>query len=233
MPPSSTGTPSSRPSTGSVTSDCSRNPRPDEVLSLFDPEFPYAGAVAAAESIHVHVKVADVDELPHDEIRAQGVTATSCTDGYVKYPFPGGINMIFSSIDISEDDMPGRARRHTDARPQGRRPSERDRRGARTVRRRPRPRRRGGMAARPAGRRRPAGVLLPYGGERQALGVPGGRRGRADPTDRVRVRRARDPRLEDGLRPAPDRPGAPAGRGGEGRAGRLHGLPRARPRATA
>src|SRR5262245_65002259 len=108
----------------------------DEVLSLFDPEFPYAGAVAAAESIHVHVKVADVDELPHDEIRAQGVTATSCTDGYVKYPFPGGINMIFSSIDISEDDMPGRARRHTDARPQGRRPSERDRRGARTVRRR-------------------------------------------------------------------------------------------------
>ena len=77
----------------------------DEVLALFDPDFPYAGAVAAAESIHVHVKVADVDGLPHDEIRTQGVSATSCTDGYVKYPFPGGINMIFSSIDISEDDM--------------------------------------------------------------------------------------------------------------------------------
>jgi alkylhydroperoxidase/carboxymuconolactone decarboxylase family protein len=77
----------------------------DEVLALFDPEFPYADAVAAAESIHVHVKVADVDALPHDEIRAEGVTATSCTDGYIKYPFPGGINMIFSSIDISEDDM--------------------------------------------------------------------------------------------------------------------------------
>ena len=77
----------------------------EEVLALFDPDFPYADAVAAAESIHVHVKVDDVDSLPHDEIRAHGVTATSCTDGYVKYPYPGGINMIFSSIDISEDDM--------------------------------------------------------------------------------------------------------------------------------
>ncbi len=33
------------------------------------------------------------------------MTAASCTDGYVKYPFPAGINMIFSSIDIAEDDM--------------------------------------------------------------------------------------------------------------------------------
>jgi Carboxymuconolactone decarboxylase family len=77
----------------------------DEVLALFDPDFPYADAVAAAASIHVHVKVDDVDALPHDEIRAHGVTATSCTHGYVKYPFPCGINMIFSSIDIAEDDM--------------------------------------------------------------------------------------------------------------------------------
>jgi hypothetical protein len=43
-----------------------------ELLALFDPNFPYAEAVAAAESIHVHVKVTDVDALSHDEIRAQG-----------------------------------------------------------------------------------------------------------------------------------------------------------------
>lgn len=77
----------------------------EEVLGLFDPGFPYAEAVAAAASVHVHVKVSDVDELPHGIILVEGVTATSCTDGYVKYPFPGGINMIFSSIDIAEDDM--------------------------------------------------------------------------------------------------------------------------------
>jgi alkylhydroperoxidase/carboxymuconolactone decarboxylase family protein len=76
-----------------------------EVLALFEPDFPFAEAVAAAESVHVHVKVADVEELPHARILAQGVTATSCAPGYVKYPFPGGINMIFSSIPISEDDL--------------------------------------------------------------------------------------------------------------------------------
>lgn len=77
-----------------------------EVLAMFQPDFPYADAVAAAESIHLHVKVEDVDALPHDDIKAQGTAATSCKDGYIKYPFAGGINMIFSSssLPISEDD---------------------------------------------------------------------------------------------------------------------------------
>jgi alkylhydroperoxidase/carboxymuconolactone decarboxylase family protein len=77
----------------------------DEVMALFDPGFPFADAVRAAASIHCHVKVDDVDRLPHAEILAAGTHAESCTQGYVKYPFPGGINMIFSSIPISEDDM--------------------------------------------------------------------------------------------------------------------------------
>jgi alkylhydroperoxidase/carboxymuconolactone decarboxylase family protein len=76
-----------------------------EVMALFDPRFPYAEAVRAAESIHCHVKVDDVDRLPHADIRAAGTHPESETQGYVKYPFPGGINMIFSSIPISEDDM--------------------------------------------------------------------------------------------------------------------------------
>jgi len=76
-----------------------------EVLAMFAPDFPYAQAIALADSVHAHVKVPDVDALPHDRIRACGVTATSETDGYIKYRFPGGINMIFSPIPISEDDM--------------------------------------------------------------------------------------------------------------------------------
>lgn len=77
----------------------------DEVLALFDADFPFADAVRAAESIHVHVKVDDIGRLPTADIVARGTEATSCTDGYIKYPFPGGINMIFSSIPISEDDL--------------------------------------------------------------------------------------------------------------------------------
>ena len=76
-----------------------------EVMALFDPAFPYADAVRSAESVHCHVKVDDVDRLPHAEIVAAGSKPESCTQGYVKYPFAGGINMIFSSIPISEDDM--------------------------------------------------------------------------------------------------------------------------------
>jgi len=56
----------------------------DEVLALFEPAFPLAEAIRAAESVHVHVKVADVAALPHDDIVARGVSPTSCTEGYVK-----------------------------------------------------------------------------------------------------------------------------------------------------
>lgn len=76
-----------------------------ETMALFEPGFPYSEAVRAAESIHLHIKVEDTAEVPHDLILARGVQATSCTEGYVKYPFPGGINMIFSSIPVSEDDL--------------------------------------------------------------------------------------------------------------------------------
>ncbi|MGH9278462.1 MAG: arsenosugar biosynthesis-associated peroxidase-like protein [Acidimicrobiales bacterium] len=76
-----------------------------EVLAMFDPGFPYADVLSVASSVHCHVKVDDVARLPHDRILAEGTHAESCTEGYVKYPFPGGINVIFSSIPISEDDM--------------------------------------------------------------------------------------------------------------------------------
>jgi hypothetical protein len=76
-----------------------------EVLAMLGPSFPFAEAVAAAASIHLHVKVPDTSALPHDVITAAGSKPTSCTEGYIKYPFPGGISMIFSSIPISEDDL--------------------------------------------------------------------------------------------------------------------------------
>jgi len=77
----------------------------DEVMALFDPTFPLGDALRSAESVHCHVKVDDVDRLPHAKIVAAGTHPESTTKGYVKYPFAGGINMIFSSIPISEDDM--------------------------------------------------------------------------------------------------------------------------------
>lgn len=77
----------------------------EQVLSLFAPDFPFASAITEAASVHVHIKVDDTRDLPHQEIRARGATPHSETDGYIKYAFPGGLNLIFSSINISEDDL--------------------------------------------------------------------------------------------------------------------------------
>lgn len=77
----------------------------EEVEAMLATDFPFADAVTSAESVHVHVKVHDTEQLPHDQIVAAGTRPESTTDGFVKYPFATGVNLIFSSIPISEDDM--------------------------------------------------------------------------------------------------------------------------------
>lgn len=89
----------------------------DEVMAIFSPSFPWAASLPVADSVHVHLRVDDVSHLPHDQIKALGTTPENQKDGYVKYPFAGGINVIISSIDIAEDDwLPGdgRPRPHLD-----------------------------------------------------------------------------------------------------------------------
>ena len=75
-----------------------------EALALFHPGFPFIDQLAMAESIHFHVKVADVDKLPHDDIVLLGARTESQKVGYIKYSFPCGVNMIFSSINVAEED---------------------------------------------------------------------------------------------------------------------------------
>lgn len=75
-----------------------------QVAGLLHDDFPYSSIIDKADSVHLHVKVDDVAELPSEKIQALGVEPVNAADGYVKYPFPGGINLIFSSIPIAEDD---------------------------------------------------------------------------------------------------------------------------------
>ncbi len=77
----------------------------EEALSLLDPSFPFFAAMRVADSLHLHIKVDDVGRLPHERILALGVTPENARPGYIKYPFPGGINMIFSSIPVAEEDQ--------------------------------------------------------------------------------------------------------------------------------
>lgn len=76
-----------------------------QILWLLGDDFPFADVVRAARTVHVHVKVQDVAVLPHQLIRDHGVAPENEAPGYVKYGFPGGINMIFSSIPIAADDL--------------------------------------------------------------------------------------------------------------------------------
>jgi hypothetical protein len=75
-----------------------------EVMHLLGPDFPFFAATRLADSIHLHVKVDDVAALPKGAILALGAREENARDGYVKYAFDGGINMIFSSIPIAEED---------------------------------------------------------------------------------------------------------------------------------
>jgi len=61
--------------------------------------------VRQADSMHVHVKVDAVGDLPHDQLEALGGRIENAKDGYVKYAFASGMNLIFSSIPVSQDDL--------------------------------------------------------------------------------------------------------------------------------
>jgi hypothetical protein len=75
------------------------------VESLFEPCFEFAEAVKLAESIHIHIKVEDTETLPFDDFVQHGGARASGKAGYGKYYFPGGLNLIFSTIPIAQDDL--------------------------------------------------------------------------------------------------------------------------------
>lgn len=74
-----------------------------------DSSFTFYKQLLAADSIHLHIKVADTAALPHDEIMRHGAEAQNAKDGYIKYAFPNGYNFIFSSIPVSEEERAGLA----------------------------------------------------------------------------------------------------------------------------
>jgi len=76
----------------------------DEVLALIGSASPFFAATRLADSVHVHVKVAATDALPRAAIERLGGRAENERPGYVKLAFAGGINVIFSSIPVAEED---------------------------------------------------------------------------------------------------------------------------------
>lgn len=74
-------------------------------LDLFASTFPFADAMGRCESLHIHVKVDDTNDLPADHFIQFGCKLDYAKTGFVKYLFPGGVNLIFSSIVVAQDEL--------------------------------------------------------------------------------------------------------------------------------
>jgi hypothetical protein len=87
-----------------------------DVLALLAPTFPAAAALARAESVHLHVRVDDVEAV-RASLAVLGA-AENEKPGYVKLRAAGGVHLIVSSIEVAEEDrvatLPRRARPHLD-----------------------------------------------------------------------------------------------------------------------
>lgn len=72
---------------------------------LFADPFAFADAMQHCDSLHVHIKVDDTEALPADALVAAGCVLDYAKEGFVKYLFPGGVNLIFSSMVVSQDEL--------------------------------------------------------------------------------------------------------------------------------
>lgn len=72
---------------------------------LFEAGFAFSEQMGQAESIHIHVKVDDTETLPREAIAAAGGEVDHEKEGFVKFRFEGGVNLIFSSIAVSQDEL--------------------------------------------------------------------------------------------------------------------------------
>ena len=88
-----------------------------DVRMTLAPEFAFRAAMTHAESVHLHIRVDDVERTRAALARLVG-TPENEKSGYVKYRSPDGLHVIVWSIDVAEDDrissLRRRARPHLD-----------------------------------------------------------------------------------------------------------------------
>jgi alkylhydroperoxidase/carboxymuconolactone decarboxylase family protein len=77
----------------------------EAVYRLGLPDSPFACDVELAETLHLHIKVDDTNQLPLNAFFASGAQLDHQKDGFVKYRFPGQINAIFSHIKVSQEEL--------------------------------------------------------------------------------------------------------------------------------
>lgn len=74
-------------------------------VQLADDSFPFLKQIELADSIHYHIHVRDIEDLPHDYFMDLGATVENRNVGYIKYRFPGAVSLIFSHIPVAQREM--------------------------------------------------------------------------------------------------------------------------------
>ncbi|HTM51157.1 MAG TPA: hypothetical protein VL285_20820 [Bryobacteraceae bacterium] len=75
------------------------------VTTTLQPCHVLADGVKLADTLHLNIKVDDIGCLPAAFVESRGGKAENAKEGYVKYAFPGNVNVILSAINISQDDL--------------------------------------------------------------------------------------------------------------------------------
>jgi alkylhydroperoxidase/carboxymuconolactone decarboxylase family protein len=76
-----------------------------EILACFADDFPFRATMGLGDSLHLHIKVDAIEALPRARLIALGGMPENEKTGYVKFAFASGLNAIFSSIDVAQDDL--------------------------------------------------------------------------------------------------------------------------------
>ena len=76
-----------------------------QISFLVDSDFPFSSHLQAAQCVHVHIKVNDTDGLDKSMFESWGGVAENEKEGYIKFKFEDGVNVIFSSRAVSQDDL--------------------------------------------------------------------------------------------------------------------------------
>jgi len=80
-----------------------------QLAALASESFVFKEQLDLADSIHLHIKVPATASLPHESFLSYGAVPQNEKEGYIKYAFPGGVNLIYSSIPVSQEERAGLA----------------------------------------------------------------------------------------------------------------------------
>lgn len=76
-----------------------------QVLEVADDRFPFSKAMSLADSIHVHVNVDSIGDLPGEAALARVARETSRNEEEYKMEFASGVNVIFATLPTAQDEL--------------------------------------------------------------------------------------------------------------------------------